>query len=75
MSLDAFLITILQDPIDRQPLVYVESDNVLFNPRRHVIYDVRGAIPVLLPDEAREATAEEIARYGAPNAGVLTGSN
>jgi uncharacterized protein YbaR (Trm112 family) len=32
---------------------------VLYNPRLRVAYEVRGNIPVLLPDESRAVTADE----------------
>jgi uncharacterized protein YbaR (Trm112 family) len=65
VPLDSFLLSVIVDPIDHGPLTYVEVDSILYNPRRHVIYVVRDSIPVLLPGEARDASAEEIERYGA----------
>ena len=59
MALDNFLLSILQDPVDRQPLLYVEDRNVLYNPRARLLYEVRGSIPVLLPDEARHVEDDE----------------
>jgi len=53
MALDSFLLELLEDPVDHGPLLYVESENVLYNARRRVAYEVRGSIPVLLPDESR----------------------
>lgn len=73
MSLDTFLLEVLCDPIDGGELNYVESANVLYNPRRRVAYDVKGAIPVLLPDEAREVSDAEHASYVAPGAFLVTG--
>jgi uncharacterized protein YbaR (Trm112 family) len=63
MALDAYVLSVIVDPIDHGPLTYVEADSVLFNPRRRVVFPVRGAIPVLIPDEARDATDEEVARW------------
>ena len=53
MALDSFLLELLEDPVDHGPLLYIESDQVLYNPRRRVAYEVRDSIPVLLPDESK----------------------
>jgi uncharacterized protein len=74
MGLDPFLIGVLGDPIDHGPLLYLESQAVLYNPRRRVAYAVRGAIPVLLPDEARAVDDEEHARLANDPTAVSTGS-
>jgi uncharacterized protein YbaR (Trm112 family) len=59
MGLDPFLLEVLEDPIDHEPLLYFESRSLLYNPRRRVAYEIRGSIPVLLPDEARPVEADE----------------
>ncbi len=59
MALDPFVLSVIEDPIDHQPLSYIEAKNVLYNSRRRVAYEVRGAIAVLLPDEARTVSDEE----------------
>jgi len=74
MALDQFLVSVLQDPTDHDVLYYVESANVLYNPRRKVAYAINGAIPVLLPDEAREVSDIEHAQFTAAGAFVITGS-
>lgn len=56
MALDSFLLALLEDPVDHGELLYVPSVNVLYNPRKRVVYDVRDSIAVMLPDEARPAT-------------------
>ena len=63
MTLDSFLLNLLEDPVDHGPLVYVASEQVLYNPRRRVAYEVRGSIPVMLPDEARAVSDQEHERY------------
>ena len=35
------------------------SENVLYNPRKRVVYEVRDSIAVLLPDEAKPVTDAE----------------
>jgi uncharacterized protein YbaR (Trm112 family) len=59
MALDAFLLDLLEDPVDHGTLLYVPSKNVLFNPRRRVAYEVRDSIPVMLPDETRAVSEAE----------------
>ena len=59
MALDSFLLALLEDPVDHGELLYVPSENVLYNPRKRVVYEVRDSIAVLLPDAAKPVTAAE----------------
>jgi uncharacterized protein YbaR (Trm112 family) len=59
VALDSFLLALLEDPVDHGALLYVPGDNVLYNPRLRVVYQVRESIPVLLPDESRPVTDAE----------------
>jgi uncharacterized protein YbaR (Trm112 family) len=59
VPLENFLLDLLEDPVDHGPLLYLSDQNVLYNPRRRVVYEVRDAIPVLLPDESRNVSDEE----------------
>lgn len=59
MALDDFLLDILVDPGDHGPLLYLEGRSILYNPRRRLAYEVRGAIPVMLDDEARHVDDDE----------------
>ena len=59
MALDSFLLALLEDPVDHGELLYVPGDNVLYNPRLRVVYQVRESIAVLLPDESRAVTDAE----------------
>lgn len=52
MAIAPQLLDILVCPEDKGPLVYFESDELLFNPRLHRTYPVRDNIPVMLVDEA-----------------------
>jgi uncharacterized protein YbaR (Trm112 family) len=59
MTLDSFLLDLLEDPVDHGTLLYVPSKDLLFNPRLHIAYEVRDSIPVMLPDESRIVDEEE----------------
>jgi uncharacterized protein YbaR (Trm112 family) len=73
MALDTFLLELLEDPTDHGTLLYIESSNVLYNPRKKVAYEVRGSIPVLLPDEARQVTDAEHSTWTSDTTAVTTG--
>lgn len=62
MTLDNTLLAILACPDDKGELFYIESEQVLFNPRLARTYDVRDGIPVMLVDEATALSADEAAR-------------
>ena len=65
MSLDAALLAILACPEDKGPLWYLESEQVLFNPRLARTYAVRDGIPVMLVEEATTVDDAEAARLQA----------
>jgi uncharacterized protein len=73
MALDDFLVGVLVDPIDHEPLLYLESRSLLYNPRRRVAYEVRGSIPDMLPSEARAVDDAEHAALTSDAAAVQTG--
>ena len=52
MALDPRLLEILACPEDKGPLLYLEDEDALYNPRLKRRYDVRDDIPVMLIDEA-----------------------
>ncbi len=59
MSLSAALLAILACPEDKGPLYYIESEQVLFNPRLQRTYAIRDEIPVMLIEEATTLGADE----------------
>lgn len=65
MSLDATLLSILACPEDKGPLYYLESEQVLFNPRLRRTYAIRDDIPVMLVEEATTLDDDEAARLEA----------
>ncbi|NNN22387.1 MAG: Trm112 family protein [Acidimicrobiales bacterium] len=52
MPLDETLQTLLACPDDKGPLYYVESQEILYNPRLRRIYRITDGIPNLLISEA-----------------------
>ena len=73
MALERFLLELLEDPTDHGTLLYIESASVLYNPRKKVAYEVRGSIPVLLPEESRPATDAEHSAWTSDVTAVTTG--
>ncbi len=63
MSLDLELLAILACPEDKEELIYVAEDEVLYNPRLRKAYDIRNGIPVLLVPESRKVSDEIHDRY------------
>ena len=59
MALDQRLLDILACPEDKGPLLYVEEEDVLYNPRLRRAYAITDGIPVLLIDEARPVEDDE----------------
>ena len=59
MSLDPALLQILACPEDKGPLYYLESEQVLYNPRLRRTYEIRDDIPVMLVDEATQVDDAE----------------
>jgi uncharacterized protein YbaR (Trm112 family) len=52
MALDPQLLDILACPEDKGPLLYFESEDVLYNPRLKRKYSIKDDIPIMLIDEA-----------------------
>ncbi len=65
MSLSTALLAILACPEDKGPLYYVESEQVLYNPRLQRTYAIRDDIPVMLVEEATTLTADDNSRLAA----------
>ena len=63
MSLDPELLAILACPEDKEELIYVAEDELLYNPRLRKAYDIRNGIPVLLVPESRKVSDEIHDRY------------
>ncbi len=65
MTVDPALLDILVCPEDKGPLHYLESEQVLFNPRLRRTYEIRDGIPVMLIEEATALDDETFARLSA----------
>ena len=59
MALDPRLLEILACPEDKGPLLYLQDEDALYNPRLKRRYDIRDDIPVMLIDEATGVDAAE----------------
>ena len=59
MTLDPQLLEILACPQDKGPLLYFADEAILYNPRLQRRYEIRGDIPIMLPDEATIVGAAE----------------
>ncbi len=62
MTLDRTLLDILACPEDKGPLFYIETENILFNPRLKRSYAVVEGIPVMLIEESTHVSDAEHAR-------------
>lgn len=58
--MDKHLLDILVDPISKGPLIYDRKNQELLSRTSRLAYPVRDGIPVMLPEEARELSSEEI---------------
>jgi uncharacterized protein YbaR (Trm112 family) len=58
--MDKHLLDILVDPITKGPLIYDKKNQELLSRASRLAYPIRDGIPVMLPEEARELTTEEI---------------
>ena len=58
--MDAKLIQILVCPITKGPLIYNKAKQELISKSARLAYPVRDGIPVMLEDEARKLSPEEV---------------
>ncbi len=58
--MDKHLLDILVDPVTKGPLIYDKKNQELLSRSARLAYPIRDGIPVMLPEEARELSAEEI---------------
>lgn len=60
MALDPKLLEILVDPITKAPLLYDRERQELVSVESALAYPVREDIPVMLEEQARRLSAEEV---------------
>lgn len=58
--MDKHLLDILVDPISKGPLIYDKKNQELLSRGSRLAYPIKDGIPVMLPEEARELSTEEI---------------
>ncbi|MFT5218387.1 MAG: hypothetical protein ACI9LO_001889 [Planctomycetota bacterium] len=58
--MDKHLLDILVDPVTKGPLIYDKTRQELISRASRLAYPVRDGIPVMLPEEAREMSSDEI---------------
>ena len=86
MSLDPLLLDMLACPIDKQALLYLAAEEILYNPRLCRTYHVTDGIPVMLADRgetvteqrhrellARAEGGEAVSTMGVPLGALLAG--
>lgn len=58
--MDKHLLDILVDPVTKGPLIYDKEKQELISRASRLAYPIRDGIPVMLPEEARELSSDEI---------------
>lgn len=59
-EVDPRLLEILVCPATRGPLIYDRDKQELISQKARLAYPIRDGVPVMLPEEARELTDEEV---------------
>jgi len=60
---DKKLLDILVCPVTKGPLIYDKDKQELVSPTARLAYPIRDDIPVMLENEARALSEEEIEKY------------
>jgi hypothetical protein len=58
--MDKHLLDILVDPVTKGPLIYNKTRQELISLASRLAYPIRDGIPVMLPEEARELSSDEV---------------
>jgi uncharacterized protein YbaR (Trm112 family) len=61
---DKHLLDILVDPVTKGPLIYDKNRQELISRVSRLAYPIRDGIPVMLPEEARELSSDEVEALG-----------
>ncbi len=62
--MDTKLLEILVCPVTKGPLVYDRAKQELVSKSARLAYPIRDGIPVMLEDEARRLSPEEVEKLG-----------
>ena len=62
--MDKHLLDILVDPVTKGPLIYDAGKQELLSRAARLAYPIRDGIPVMLPEEARELSMQEVEELG-----------
>jgi hypothetical protein len=62
MTMDKKLLDLLVCPVTKGPLIYDKEKHELISKSARLAYPIEDDIPVMLEDEARELSNEEIER-------------
>ncbi len=62
--MDKHLLDILVDPVTKGPLIYDSKRQELISRAARLAYPIRDGIPVMLPEEARELSSDEVDALG-----------
>ena len=61
--MDKKLLQILVCPLTKGPLIYDENKRELISLSSRLAYPIRDDIPIMLEDEARKVSEEELERF------------
>lgn len=61
--MDKKLLEILVCPVTKGPLIYDKKKQELISRSARLAYPIRDGIPVMLEEEAREMSSEEVEQY------------
>ena len=62
--MDKHLLDILVDPVTKGPLIYDKKRQELISRTSRLAYPIRDGIPVMLPEEARQLSSDEVEALG-----------
>ena len=65
--MDAKLLELLVCPVTKGPLIYQRETQELMSRSARLAYPVRDGIPIMLENEARTLTDDELARLPTPS--------
>ena len=61
--MDKKLLEIIVCPVTKGPLIYDKENQELISKSAHLAYPVRNNIPIMLEEEARQISEEEMEKF------------